>query len=842
MRELPPLALAVLLGPLLVGYGPLGPPAPQEATADVEALVRALEEPDPTAAAAARDALGRLRDEEARRATDALLAEFGTRPGPGRRARAALLAELAGPAELDALLARLDDPEAGVRRAWIDWLVRPDLSRVAIDERVEALARLARSDPDAGLRRRAVEALGTLDDPAAVGALAGLMEVLPVPDRQAVAEGLPSTPRSAELVRRLVIAGFGGALERTSPTVLAALLPLYGRHLADAEADAAGGGEGAIDCAPLILGLRHPSPEVRRATGLAFEELITRLRELGAAERALRVLDGLAERGLDPRVVHFHRARLALAPAADPEAAARSARALRGRDDPASAGARMEALAAGDAYEARLWLHRSLYLEGMARLAQGQPAAARERFVASAEVLDATLAERGDLKHEEARWRHVDALHQRALTDVAIALAALAAGAPPGERAVLERLRDAHRQSLESQVQYAGLAGEALTGWDGLFDSELSPYRLIFTGQSFPGLDLARAVELQQALGRALASVAPVEMPGFAPLPDVDPELADPLADPRRRALLGEVQYERLEGLVERIDELYARIQRRAGLGWDVEQDIAGVERLELRRRFLQDQIARGGQRDAKELLELRIPSALALWLVRDLRGEGRGSEAREVARRMKDDIDRNGISNWWYYLGVERIVRAEIAIGGSYTDDDEPERAAEVLEGAVARLEGIERRMLENGATPADLVGFRALRAGALVSLAVNANVKLSRPDLALGYYERAYELRQDDFMRVLLACYRARSGRDAEARDLLREVRPGPQTWYNMACTYALLGESERALELLAIELRENHFSEASRQRQREWAAADPDLASLRGDPRFEELVGGR
>jgi hypothetical protein len=59
-------------------------------------------------------------------------------------------------------------------------------------------------------------------------------------------------------------------------------------------------------------------------------------------------------------------------------------------------------------------------------------------------------------------------------------------------------------------------------------------------------------------------------------------------------------------------------------------------------------------------------------------------------------------------------------------------------------------------------------------------------------------------------------------------------------MACTHALLGETEVALEWLKRDLEENHGSPGARARQQEWARSDPDLASLRGDPRFEALVG--
>ena len=113
--------------------------------------------------------------------------------------------------------------------------------------------------------------------------------------------------------------------------------------------------------------------------------------------------------------------------------------------------------------------------------------------------------------------------------------------------------------------------------------------------------------------------------------------------------------------------------------------------------------------------------------------------------------------------------------------------------------------------------------------------------PERALAYFERAYELDQRDFMQVLLACYRARSGRDDEARAVLRTVRPAPALFYNLACTHAMLGDAELAIDFLQRDFLENHPSTGSLERQKEWARGDPDLASLRGDPRFQRLVEG-
>ena len=56
-----------------------------------------------------------------------------------------------------------------------------------------------------------------------------------------------------------------------------------------------------------------------------------------------------------------------------------------------------------------------------------------------------------------------------------------------------------------------------------------------------------------------------------------------------------------------------------------------------------------------------------------------------------------------------------------------------------------------------------------------------------------------------------------------------------YNLACHYALNGQPQRALAVLAEAL-------AARPEMAEYAAQDPDFAALRDDPTFHELIGGR
>jgi adenylate cyclase len=66
--------------------------------------------------------------------------------------------------------------------------------------------------------------------------------------------------------------------------------------------------------------------------------------------------------------------------------------------------------------------------------------------------------------------------------------------------------------------------------------------------------------------------------------------------------------------------------------------------------------------------------------------------------------------------------------------------------------------------------------------------------------------------------------------------ELSPGdPMMLYNGACLYALLGETGRALDTMerAVGMGYENFR---------WMQHDPDLDSLRNEPRFRALVEGR
>jgi tetratricopeptide (TPR) repeat protein len=784
------------------------------------AAVAELDAPDSARVRAAWDSLAAAGDV----AADACVAGFDTSPLAARRLRAQLLV-LNGAARhiAPACAALLGDPDPAVRASLCSFLGRLDLSAEELEPRTASLARAAREDAADEVRKTAIGALADLESAAALESVGEIARTAGAPDRVWAAEALPEGSRAWSIVQELVQSGFRARSDgsRTADDVLAAVLPLYGRLLADQP----GTSEGTRFCAPMVLALRHPASEVREAGRTAWERLLGRLRELGEAERALRLLANLAEQGVDERLVEYHRARLAFYPGAAPDDAAAAARALH------------VVHASEDPEESRMWLFRALHLEGMAELGAGRAAEA-DRLLARAEaVLDGVLALRRDLQDEESRRAHLDALLARAVVGVSRLVTGRLVEPPVDRAELIERARAVHESVLEAQLSFARAGLDVHASLDGILDAELSPFRLLFTGLALPGIDGKTELDLENEVGRLLASVAPTELPGFEPY---DAPL-DPLADPRRKDLLVQI-------LFARFDEYSRQIGRRQERLLRGQQSIPGclpdpADLFELQILRYRRQELRGALDDldgagAKQLRELRVPCSLALWLARDLRNEGRTVEARRLATSMREDLEEEGTHHAFFW-GLELSAEIEIAIGSSWTDEGEPQRAEEELLAAVARLEEIEQRLVENGAGPRQIENVRNLRSTALVSLAVNANVKLGDPERALAYYERAYVLRQDEFMRVLLACYRARSGRAAEARALLREVKPGPQVYYNLACTHALLGERDPALDYLEKELRENHLSPGSLERQKEWARGDPDLAALRDDPRFVALT---
>lgn len=101
----------------------------------------------------------------------------------------------------------------------------------------------------------------------------------------------------------------------------------------------------------------------------------------------------------------------------------------------------------------------------------------------------------------------------------------------------------------------------------------------------------------------------------------------------------------------------------------------------------------------------------------------------------------------------------------------------------------------------------------------------------------QRALEANPDDARaRYMGAANLATLGESARAMEwadrALRSAADEPMVHYNAACTFAVLGEHQRAVELLehAVDLGWG---------DRAWMENDSDLASLRGNPRFQALL---
>ncbi|MCB9892377.1 MAG: hypothetical protein H6832_08995 [Planctomycetes bacterium] len=239
----------------------------------------------------------------------------------------------------------------------------------------------------------------------------------------------------------------------------------------------------------------------------------------------------------------------------------------------------------------------------------------------------------------------------------------------------------------------------------------------------------------------------------------------------------------------------------------------------------------------ARERAYLDVTGAYARFLHR----LGDEAEASTILASLIEDLDHAGLwSNrraWAGYL----FDHAGIEI--------DRRNAASAKASLQKFLEHYEESLRDVRQSPERYVDARAAEsffasrlATGHISMAVLHNVVLGQLDVAREHCRKAYALEDNPFNRVLYSCYLARDKKYEEAAALLETVDASPPLYYNMACTYALSGKKSEALEYLALDLTWNHATEKARNRQREWAAKDHDLESLRGDARFEELIRPR
>ena len=101
----------------------------------------------------------------------------------------------------------------------------------------------------------------------------------------------------------------------------------------------------------------------------------------------------------------------------------------------------------------------------------------------------------------------------------------------------------------------------------------------------------------------------------------------------------------------------------------------------------------------------------------------------------------------------------------------------------------------------------------------------------------EKHIDLHPDDGRALTFGAYAlVEQGQPDRARQwserALDADRDEPAIMYNVACTYSLLGEMDKAIELLDRAIQQGYGHHA-------WLSHDPDLAPLREDPRFQQLL---
>lgn len=801
---------------LLAGLAVCAGAAPQ-AEAPLAERFAELDVAAPARRGAALEELAGLGPAAAAAAVDLPLESWWRLPVQARRARVEVVLRAAGVAQLDVVRDRVNDPDAAIAERWTEYLAAPRLRSERAPERAELLEQLARGALHADVRAAAVRALARLEAAPARDALERLIQVGGERERVLAARALARSTREPERVVRQVAAQLkqGGDV----------LTELVRTGLADALARTPAGGETKADRELLATLVVHPDPALAAAAREVLLELAERCAQRSEAERAERVLTAALDCGFDDFELLACRARLGIQN--DRASGALEAAREIVRRHPA-----------GAPFAGRLRRATGKLLEGCAHLAQADPAAALEALNAADASLGALARESAGLVRVEAGGVELEALALRAVCGAQLLLAQLSAGRVDDDPRALEAARELDLRVLAIRQALARRAdvrlGERSASLDDVSAHAYGPGALFFGSRVATGYSRERWLELEGAWHQALANVTRGLVPGFEGKDLFDERFADPLSDAERRTALEQLRLARFDALNAALSRRVERLQR------DVQE--SGAEATELIEMLGWQRVLAQRQREELEkpdesLLLQREFSRSPLLYIERLRDNGRSGAARKLAERAVTDIGalRGALDDYQFELALSR---AESALGGVLMDQDEPAGAEQTLTKSLDRLRALEQRLEAEGRSGGrDLV--RSATAGVLVSLAINSNVKANDPARAVEYFERAYALDQSDFMKVLLACYRARAGKLEEARAILRETPIEPSNFYNAACTHALLGESELALDYLARDFRELRTSAGARLRQQEWARKDPDLTSLRGDPRFEALV---
>ena len=110
-----------------------------------------------------------------------------------------------------------------------------------------------------------------------------------------------------------------------------------------------------------------------------------------------------------------------------------------------------------------------------------------------------------------------------------------------------------------------------------------------------------------------------------------------------------------------------------------------------------------------------------------------------------------------------------------------------------------------------------------------------LGKSDDSIQVYEKAAELEQKSAaLFIALARLYRKHGREADSIEACKSARDliDTESEYNRACFEAVCGSPDAALDLLRTALEK-------REQTADWARQDPDLESIRDDPRFAALL---
>ncbi len=708
---------------------------------------------------------------------DRALDGFGDAPPIARELRARLVRELGAAEHLEAVGPLLADSDTLVRQELTEFLARTDLGSTRADLRGRLLLERAR-DADASIRQTALDALARIADRSLLPGLADLVRRGDAAQRLGALRALATAPGAAP-----VLLDLAERVSAATPSERGAWLVALGST-----------GDGTV-LRELVRWAQDPADGAAARTGF---ELLTRqllYRRLDAeylaaldAWRVVSELDALRRR-----------ARFELLVRNDMEA-------LR------TASHEIDRLAAARGAEFREVRAAARTQRAIADIADGRGADA-EAAIRSALAFvarrrgDATPVPRGeDTLVDLAGLRMLSALN---------AVLNPFEGAPaPEERVVqaydlqTERLWRGVERSAGRLIQtspallariFEGRGAPLFAPWG--FDTALEPELGVLTvvGTVLPRR--GRGAEGLRAGRRLLEILARVNPHEFV-VAGAEPG-ASGTRNPFESLLFLQLPGCSLSPVRVELAVPVSRFPRQLGL----------VAREAL-----------GDHEAAAELLEPVIDRA------------ARGEKTNDLVTFVEASLERAGVAMDAHDADaadayVDRVLDRLELVRAQYEDEFDPALVRD-LGGAQAAARTLEAR------TWLDLA--RRLRSQALITKAVNHNVVRGEPKRASAFAKEGVELEPSDFNRVLLSCYLAREGNGDEARRLLRDLQEAPSAYYNLACTYALLGEADTALRYLERDFRENRTDPGGLERQRAWARKDPDLASLRDDPRFRDLVG--